>query len=105
MAKEVAKVCDWDLTVVETPWKECWDNGYAGNGMMKGNFHGCMSFTHTNGKRDRMLEFSNAILKNNKPGGILVRMKDGKPEFNGNDDLEGKVIMDVRGWAPTDDGL
>lgn len=29
----------------------------------------------------------------------------GKPEFNGNHDLAGKTIVDVRGWAPTEDGL
>lgn len=105
VADGVAKVCNWDMSYVETNWNKCWDNGYAGDGMLKGSFHGCMSFTHTNGKRNRMLDFSHSILKNNKPGGLLARLKDGKPEFSGMDDMTGKKIADVRGWAPTDDGM
>lgn len=105
VAEGVAKVCNWDLTLVETAWNKCWDNGYAGDGMMKGSFHGCMTFTHTNGKRNRMLEFSNAILQSNKPGGLLGRIEDGVQEISGTDDLSGKTIADVRGWAPTDDGM
>lgn len=65
-----------------------------------------MTYTHTDGKRNRMLEFSNSILKQNKPAGILVRLDAaGVPEIKGTDDLTGKTIADVRGWAPTDDGL
>lgn len=36
----------------------------------------------------------------------MVRLdSSGRPEIKGNDDLSGKIIADVRGWAPTDDGL
>ena len=74
--------------------------------MMRGNFHGCMTYTHTYGVRPRMLDFSNGILQNNKPAGMLVRLdENGEPEIKGTDNLEGVNIADVRGWAPTDDAL
>ena len=106
VAQGVAKICDWDLSIVETKFKECWDFKYPGIGMMRGNFHGCMTYTHTYGVRPRMLDFSNGILQNNKPAGMLVRLdENGEPEIKGTDNLDGITIADVRGWAPTDDAL
>lgn len=42
----------------------------------------------------------------NKPAGLMTKLKGGKPVISGEDyDLTGKKIADVKGWAPTDDGL
>ena len=32
-------------------------------------------------------------------------MKDGKPELDPKSDLKGAKVVDVKGWAPTSDGL
>lgn len=104
-AKGMGKLCGLDITTVQTNWKNCWDSGVIGKGLMDGHFHACMTYTHTAGQRNRFVEFSNAILRANKPAGILVRLKDGKPEIDPMSDLSGKKIVDVKGWAPTEDGL
>lgn len=74
--------------------------------MIDGVFHGCLSYVHTRGQRERQFEFSNAILESKKHAGLLVRMNaDGTPEINGTDTFEGRRVADVRGWAPSKDGL
>ena len=46
------------------------------------------------------------ILDHNKPAGILTRLgTDGKPIVDPTSDLSGKRVVDVKGWAPTADGL
>ena len=64
-----------------------------------------MTYTHTAGQRNRFVEFSHGILKSNKPAGLLVRMKDGKPEIDPKSNLKDIKVVDVKGWAPTNDGL
>ena len=64
-----------------------------------------MSYTHTAGERNRFLDFSNGILQSNKPAGILVRLVNGLPEIDGNNDMDGINVTDITGWAPTSDGL
>lgn len=65
-----------------------------------------MSYTHTRGVRDRQVDFTNGILNVNKPAGLLVRLtENGTPEISPYSDLSGFTVVDVAGWAPTEDGL
>lgn len=99
------EMCDLEVHAVQTTWDKCW-SGAIGRGMTDGSFHGCMTYSHTYGARNRYLEFSHPILDRNKPAGILARLdKDGKPELSPTSNLSGKKIVDVKGWAPTADGL
>jgi len=71
-----------------------------------GWYHGCTSYTHTRGVKPRYVEFSNAIVKRNKPAGVLTRLNNlGVPVIKGNNDLSNVKIADVVGWAPNKDGL
>ena len=52
------------------------------------------------------MEFSNAILKNDRAAGLITMLnKDGTPKVDPNSNLSGLKIVDVNGWAPTEDGL
>merc|ERR1712232_907387 len=84
---------------------ECWDGARIGRALAEGEMHGCMTFTHLRGARNRFLEFSDPILDMNKPAGILSRLVDGVPVVSGLSDLEGKRVAEVTGWAPTADTL
>ncbi len=108
IAHNLTTVCpDLEITTVQTKWAQCWDAGAIGGGLLDGHYHGCMTYTHTHGARTRFLEFSNGVLKENKPAGLLVRLdvNTGKPFVSPQDDLSGKTIVDVVGWAPTADTL
>jgi len=116
VAEGVGKLCNYDITMVQTNWKNCWDSeGYKageipspgiGKGLLQGWFHGCSTYTHAQGVRNRFLEFSDSILDSNKPAGLLTLLgPDGRPKVDGNSDLSGKKIVDVGGWVPTADGL
>jgi hypothetical protein len=42
----------------------------------------------------------------NKPGGVMARIgSDGKPTISPKSNLNGVKVADVKGWAPTKDGL
>mmetsp|Transcript_7069 Transcript_7069/g.11524 ORF Transcript_7069/g.11524 Transcript_7069/m.11524 type:complete len:421 (+) Transcript_7069:58-1320(+) len=106
IAKGLESVCDIEVHVTEVRWSDCWGNAVIGDGLSAGELHGCMTYTHTFGARNRFCEFSAPILKDNKPGGILVRLDEfGDPEISGDSDLSGKKVVDVVGWAPTADTL
>mmetsp|Transcript_9222 Transcript_9222/g.16612 ORF Transcript_9222/g.16612 Transcript_9222/m.16612 type:complete len:387 (+) Transcript_9222:68-1228(+) len=105
MALAMGESCGWDVTVVQADWEECWNAGRIGPSLLNGVYHACMTYTHTAGERNRFLEFSHAILMENKPGGILTRLVDGVPVVDGSSDLSGKTVVDVVGWAPTSDTL
>ena len=65
-----------------------------------------MSYTSTQGQRQRQMDFSHAILDTNKVAGIMTRLDaDGKPVLSPLSNLEGVKIADVVGWAPTADTL
>jgi len=99
-------VCNISVVTRQTQWAECWGANKIGAGLDAGLFHGCMTYTHTSGSRNRYLEFTVGILDANKPAGILTRLgSDGKPIIDPMSDLTGKTIVDVSGWAPTADGL
>lgn len=77
----MGKLCDIEITTVQTKWKNCWDSGEIGQGLMNGWFHACMCYTHTAGSRNRFVEFSRGILQANKPAGLLVMLNpDGTPK-------------------------
>jgi len=106
VAKGLMDVCDIEVVTRQTQWSECWGANMIGEGLDNGIFHGCMTYTHTTGARNRYLDFSRGILDANKPAGILTRLgSDGKPLIDPMSDLSGKRIVDVSGWAPTADGL
>jgi len=65
-----------------------------------------MTYTHTKGLRNDYADFSYGILDVNKAAGLLVKLdENGNPKVTGSDDLSGKKVVDVGGWAPTADGL
>jgi hypothetical protein len=98
--------CDLDIYVVQTSWGRCWGNDMIGEGLAMGEFHGCSTYTHSAGVRDRYLEFSSPILEDNKAAGILTRLdENSNPILDGNSDLSGRNVVDVIGWAPTADNL
>jgi len=106
MAEGMGELCGFDVVITETRWTECWGNQTVGRGLLNGHYHGCMTYTHSKGSRDRQMDFSHAFLKDHKQAGLLVRLKDdGTPEIDGNHTLQGKKIVRVNGWAPTADGL
>ena len=106
IATRLHEVCAINVTVVESRWSNCWNAGEIGQGLLNGWFHGCMTYTHTVGQRNRFMDFSEPILNLNKPAGILTRLnKDGSPHIKGSDTLKGRKIVDVVGWAPTADGI
>merc|ERR1712193_276144 len=99
---------DIEIEVVYTPWNACWSSaggGTLGEGLDNGTLDACMTYTHTQGIRNKYADFSYGILEVNKAAGLLSVLEDGKPMVSGLDDLAGKKIVDVGGWAPTGDGL
>jgi hypothetical protein len=46
-AMGMAPLCDFDITVVQTKWSNCWDSGKIGPGLLNGYYHACMTYTHT----------------------------------------------------------
>jgi hypothetical protein len=116
VGEAVGAICQYDVTFVQTNWKHCWDSeGYKaapdsspgiGRGLLDGWYHGCSTYTHSQGVRNRFMEFSDSILDSNKPAGLLTLLnKDGTPKVDGLSNLAGKTIVDVGGWMPTADGL
>jgi len=105
IALELPSVCDIDVTVVETRWANCWNEGEIGTGLLNGAWHGCMTYTHTVGQRNRFVEFSEPILQLNKPAGLIVPLVNGQPKVSPNSSLAGLKVVDVVGWAPTADGM
>ncbi len=106
VAVGLKEVCDIDVEVVQTDWSQCWSNNKIGPGMLDGHFHGCMTYTHAKGVRNRYLEFSKPILQLNKHAGVITRLNpDGTPVVKPSSNLKGVKVVDVVGWAPTQDGL
>jgi len=102
----MADLCDWDVTVVQTNWNGCWDQGKIGANLLNGDYNGCMAYTNTVGERNRFMEFSESVLQSNKPAGIITRLDaNGVPVIDGNNNLDGVTVVDVTGWAPTADTL
>ena len=95
-----------EFVFAETRWDNCWGSSEIGQGLVSGWYSGCMTYTSTQGVRQRYLEFSHAIQQQNKPAGILTRLDaSGNPVLSPQSDLSGVRIADVNGWAPTADTL
>mmetsp|Transcript_77005 Transcript_77005/g.133254 ORF Transcript_77005/g.133254 Transcript_77005/m.133254 type:complete len:417 (-) Transcript_77005:421-1671(-) len=105
MIKAMGKYCGFDVTVTQAHWNDCWGEGEIGQGLREGWYHGCMMYTHIVGMRNRYLEFSHSYVTQNKPAGLITRLENGIPVVKGPDDLAGKTVVDVTGWAPTADTL
>jgi len=106
MIHGMGDLCDWDVTVVQTPWTDCWAPGTIGRDLLAGVYHGCMTYTHTAGERNRHVEFSDSILQHNKPAGLVTRLDaEGRPVIDGTHNLTDVKVVDVTGWAPTADTL
>jgi len=106
VAVGLQSVCDIEIVTRQTAWSQCWGSNQIGAGLDSGLFHGCMTYTHTAGTRNRYMDFSYGILDANKPAGILTMLgSDGLPRISPMSDLSGMRIVDVAGWAPTADGL
>jgi len=110
VADGMTNLCpDLEIIVVEERWSNCWSSdggGSLGASVANGTLDGCMTYTHTQGVRDDLADFSDAILSDNKAAGLLTLLnEEGIPNVSGMGDLAGKKIIDVGGWAPTADGL
>lgn len=107
LALSLSEVCPaLQVEVTQANWGEdCWGSNVIGEGLKAGRYHGCMTYTHTGGVRNRYMEFSSPILSDNKAAGILTRLENGVPVIDGNSDLSGVKVADVVGWAPTADNL
>lgn len=104
-AKGLEEVCHIETVLVEARWGDCWGSNVIGQGLLNGHYHGCTTYTHTKGVRNRYLEFSAPIVSMNKAAGILTRLEDGVPVVDGTSSLSGVNVGDVTGWAPTADTL
>ena len=107
IAVGMSAMCDdLEIEVVETRWSDCWTPEGLGELLENGTIDACMTYTHTRGLRPQFADFSYGILAVNKAAGLLTLLdENGQPKVTGHDDLSGKKIVDVGGWAPTSDGL
>ncbi|CAE7469803.1 MCAT, partial [Symbiodinium pilosum] len=107
IAEGMSALCDnLTIEIVETSWLDCWtSDGKLGPKLADGTLDACMTYSHGRGARDTLADFSLAILDDNKAAGLLTLLENGVPKVSGWDDLAGKTIIDVGGWAPTADGL
>ena len=104
IAKALMDVCDIEVTTIEADWSECWGDAIIGDSLRAGYYHGCETYTHTIGARNRYMEFSAPILDLNKEAGFIARLDaDGKPMVSMTSNLGDVVVVDVTGWAPTAD--
>jgi hypothetical protein len=105
------EVCtDIDVQWIHTAWGDCFAEpagaSWVGDDIKFGAIHGCAGYTHTFGTRNRLFEFSDAITKSSsRTGGIITRLVDGVPVVSSTSDLSGVKVVDVAGWAPTQDNL
>jgi hypothetical protein len=123
-------MCNLHIEVTQVSWSECnFDlppkyttaEGYAflaeagsatnggtvaktmpGSGIQGGEVHGCMTYTHLFGARERIFEFSHAWTKAaSKAAGLITRLVNGKPVISPTSTLTGVKVVDVTGFAPT----
>merc|ERR1711871_1371855 len=91
MIKAMGKHCGFDVVVLEVKWGDCWGAGEIGKGLLQGCYHGCMTYTHAAGVRNRYMEFTNSWAIPNKPSGLIAKLDsagkpvgvDGKSNLNG----------------------
>jgi len=109
IARGMNALCtDIHIDIVQALWSECWSSaggGTLGAKLDDGTLDACMTYTHTQGIRNKYAEFSGGILDVNKAAGLISRLQNGLPLVTGQDTVLGKTVVDVGGWAPTADGL
>jgi len=104
IAKALMDVCDIEVTTIQASWSECWGDGIIGDSLRAGYYHGCETYTHTTGTRNRYMDFSAPILDQNQAAGFITRLDaQGKPVVPATSLLSDVTIVDVSGWAPTVD--
>merc|ERR1711988_2085677 len=75
-----------------------------GSGIASGEVHGCMTYTHLFGARERIFEFTHAWTQAaSKASGLITRLVNGKPVISPTSLLTGVKVVDVTGFAPTAD--
>jgi len=95
-----------EVLLVQSDWGNCWTGEIFGTEIMNRTIDGCMGYSHVYGWINEFADFSDPILRETRAAGLLTLLdKDGRPKVNGMDDLSGKKIIDVGGWAPTPDGF
>ena len=97
IANGMSNLCpNLEINVVEIDWELCWSSengGQLGQAVANGTLDGCMTYTHTRGRRDELAEFSDAILLEPNPAGLLTLLdENGLPNVDGMDDLDGRTI-------------
>ena len=98
IAKALEGVCDIEVTTIQAGWAECWTDGHIGDSLLAGYYHGCQTYTHTIGARNRYMEFSTPILDLNKECGFIAMLDDdGNPVVSPTSDLSEYVVVDVTG--------
>jgi len=109
IADGMTAMCDnLEIEVVGVKWSDCWldeNGGRLGRLLEDGNVDACISYTHQRGIRNQYAEYSYGILEVNRAAGLLTVLENGQPKVTGQDDLTGKKVVDVAGWAPAADTL
>jgi hypothetical protein len=106
VAMGLMEVCDMDIEVTETQWVNCWGNDVIGKGLDRGYYHSCINYYNAQGVRERYMEFSKPMLNDNTPDALLTRLdENGNPVVNGLSDLAGHIVVDMPGFAPSQDQL
>eukprot|EP00927_Polykrikos_kofoidii_P074115 TRINITY_DN7007_c0_g1_i1.p1 TRINITY_DN7007_c0_g1~~TRINITY_DN7007_c0_g1_i1.p1 ORF type:complete len:397 (-),score=40.36 TRINITY_DN7007_c0_g1_i1:36-1226(-) len=107
IAVGMSALCDdVEIEVVQTKWSDCLTEQGLGVLLENGTVDACLTYTHTYGLRPKVADFSDGILRVSKPAGLLTLLdENGNPKVTGFDDLSGKTVVDVGGWAPTLQGL
>eukprot|EP00927_Polykrikos_kofoidii_P074116 TRINITY_DN7007_c0_g1_i2.p1 TRINITY_DN7007_c0_g1~~TRINITY_DN7007_c0_g1_i2.p1 ORF type:complete len:349 (-),score=44.84 TRINITY_DN7007_c0_g1_i2:179-1225(-) len=107
IAVGMSALCDdVEIEVVQTKWSDCLTEQGLGVLLENGTVDGCLTYTHTYGHRPKFVEFTYGITDMNKPAGLLTLLdENGNPKVTGFDDLSGKTVVDVGGWAPPPDSL
>jgi hypothetical protein len=110
MIKLMQDTCD-DVEVewTHTEWGKCFEESsgsWVGDDIKYGGLHACAGYTKTKGTRARLFEFADAITTPNaRTGGIITRLVNGVPVVSPSSNLTGVKVVDVKGWAPTQDNL
>jgi len=95
-----------EVLLVQSDWGNCWTGEIFGTEVINRTIDGCIGYSHGYGWINEFADFSDPILRETRAAGLLTLLdKDGRPKVSGMDDLSGKKIIDVGGWAPTPDGF
>jgi hypothetical protein len=105
-----------DIHLVHDAWDRMWSDTFdaaadatvsrLGEGTAQGYYHAGATYTHIKGTRNRMGEFGWAITKpSDQPVGVITRLESGRPVISSSESLGGQRVVDVAGYAPTEDTI